>query len=242
MNPGPYRIVFGVALGHLVLIGLILKFGIGSVIPPTPVPIQLQLISPSANSTQRAMRPDTLPKAASTAQQAAGQTKAPGKPPPKQPAVVTPSMPTAETSRPASQSIASSPSAHVDPKSGVAISAGNVGATGTTAPSLSAAGSPAVGASGDAGPRVDASFRGNRLPEYPAMSRRLGEQGIVILRVFITPEGRAADVQLVKSSGSTRLDRSAMETIREWRFLPARQAGRPVGAWYEWRWEFRLDG
>jgi len=95
---------------------------------------------------------------------------------------------------------------------------------------------------GDSGPRVDASFKGNRLPEYPAMSRRLGEQGVVVLRVFITPEGRAADVQLVKSSGSARLDRSAMESIREWRFVPARQSGRPVGAWYEWRWEFRLDG
>ena len=74
------------------------------------------------------------------------------------------------------------------------------------------------------------------------MSRRLGEQGVVILRVYITPEGRATDVELVKSSGSDRLDRSAMASIREWRFLPARQSGRPVGAWYEWRWEFSLDG
>lgn len=89
---------------------------------------------------------------------------------------------------------------------------------------------------------VDASFQGNRLPEYPAMSRRLGEQGVVVLRVFITPDGRASDVEVVRSSGSARLDRSAMESIRQWRFLPARQGGKAVGAWYEWRWEFRLDG
>lgn len=89
---------------------------------------------------------------------------------------------------------------------------------------------------------VDASFAGNRLPEYPAMSRRLGEQGVVVLRVLIGADGAAGDVQLIRSSGSARLDRSAMETIRQWRFVPAVRGGKPVSAWYEWQWEFRLSG
>lgn len=74
------------------------------------------------------------------------------------------------------------------------------------------------------------------------MSRRLGEQGAVVLKVLITPDGRAAEVLVVASSGYPRLDRSAMDTIREWRFVPAVKAGKPVAAWYEWRWEFRLNG
>lgn len=74
------------------------------------------------------------------------------------------------------------------------------------------------------------------------MSRRLGEQGVVVLKVLITPDGRASEVLLLMSSGHARLDRSAMDTIREWRFVPARKGGRPVAAWYEWRWEFRLSG
>jgi periplasmic protein TonB len=89
---------------------------------------------------------------------------------------------------------------------------------------------------------VDASFRGNRLPIYPTMSRRLGEQGTVTLRVLITPEGQAAEIKIIKSSGSARLDQSAIDAIRVWRFVPAQRAGQPIAEWYEWRWEFRLDG
>lgn len=90
-------------------------------------------------------------------------------------------------------------------------------------------------------PTVDASFAGNRLPEYPAMSRRLGEQGVVVLKVLIGADGRASDVQLIRSSGSARLDASAIDTIRQWRFVPALKGGRPIPAWYEWQWEFRLN-
>ncbi|NBW00682.1 MAG: energy transducer TonB [Betaproteobacteria bacterium] len=90
-------------------------------------------------------------------------------------------------------------------------------------------------------PSVDASFRGNRIPDYPQMSRRLGEQGAVVLRVMISQDGRAGEIQLSKSSGYSRLDRAAIEAVRDWRFVPALKGGRPVAAWYEWRWEFRLE-
>lgn len=88
---------------------------------------------------------------------------------------------------------------------------------------------------------VDASARGNRVPDYPAISRRLGEQGVVVLRVLISPDGRASEVQLVKTSGSSRLDGAAVAAVKEWRFVPALRGGKPVSAWYEWRWEFRLN-
>ncbi|MEY3621709.1 MAG: hypothetical protein RL132_791 [Pseudomonadota bacterium] len=94
----------------------------------------------------------------------------------------------------------------------------------------------------DRQPTIDASFRGNQPPVYPVIARRRGEQGTVILRVLITPDGRASDVELVRGSGSAHLDRSAIETIRQWRFVPAIKGGRPAAAWYEWRWEFRLEG
>ena len=94
----------------------------------------------------------------------------------------------------------------------------------------------------DRQPTIDASFRGNQPPVYPVIARRRGEQGTVILRVLITPDGRASDVELVRGSGSVHLDRSAIETIRQWRFVPAIKGGRPAAAWYEWRWEFRLEG
>jgi len=235
MGPRPYRIALFVAVGHFSLIGLMLMFGVGSVVPPTPMPIQLQFISPSGNTAQPStQRPAQRPTPQSATKSATTTTPAAAPIKPR----------SAETSPALSQSMPIAGQSVAESKAGGSTGAGGSSAAGAPTASVTTGG-PAItgtGAVGDSGPRVDASFKGNRLPEYPAMSRRLGEQGVVVLRVFITPEGRAADVQLVKSSGSARLDRSAMESIREWRFVPARQSGRPVGAWYEWRWEFRLDG
>lgn len=117
-------------------------------------------------------------------------------------------------------------------------------ATGPESVPLAVGPSSATGATGfaDRDPMVDASYGGNRAPEYPALSRRLGEQGAVVLRVLITVDGRASEVMVLKSSGSARLDEAAKATIRDWRFVPAVRGTRPVPAWYEWRWEFRLSG
>lgn len=90
-------------------------------------------------------------------------------------------------------------------------------------------------------PKVDASFKGNPLPTYPTMSRRLGEQGTVVLMIRITPSGAASEVQVLQSSGYNRLDRSAIDAIEQWKFIPASQDGQAVAAWYEWRWTFQLN-
>jgi protein TonB len=90
-------------------------------------------------------------------------------------------------------------------------------------------------------PKVDASFKGNPLPTYPTMSRRLGEQGAVVLRIKITPNGAASEVQVLQSSGYTLLDRSAIDAIQQWKFIPASRDGQAVAAWYEWRWTFQLN-
>lgn len=80
-------------------------------------------------------------------------------------------------------------------------------------------------------PRFDADYLDNPAPAYPALSRRLGEQGRVLVRVYVLPDGSAGEVQLRESSGYERLDRVAVETVRRWRFVPARQGERAVAAW-----------
>ena len=70
-------------------------------------------------------------------------------------------------------------------------------------------------------------------PVYPRLSRRLGEEGIVILKVFVTAEGRAGQVQLHNSSGHPLLDESALLTVRTWRFQPAAINGQPIAEWYQ---------
>ena len=79
-------------------------------------------------------------------------------------------------------------------------------------------------------PRFDADYLQNPAPVYPSMARRMGEQGRVLLRVVVRPDGMPDTVVLRQSSGSQRLDEAALEAVRKWRFVPARQGSTPVTA------------
>ena len=65
--------------------------------------------------------------------------------------------------------------------------------------------------------------------DYPASSRRNGEEGVAMLTVFLTAEGRVRDVRLARASGHGDLDRTALEKVRAAAFSPARDSsGRAV--------------
>lgn len=81
-------------------------------------------------------------------------------------------------------------------------------------------------------PPRPADYLNNPKPPYPALSRRLHEEGVVQLRILVNPDGSVARLELIKSSGYPRLDESAMNTVQSsWKFEPARQAGKPIQAW-----------
>ena len=80
-------------------------------------------------------------------------------------------------------------------------------------------------------PRFDADYLDNPKPPYPSLSRRMGEQGRVVLRVHVGADGAAGEVLLHASSGSQRLDESALATVRRWKFVPARRGAEAVAAW-----------
>ena len=91
-------------------------------------------------------------------------------------------------------------------------------------------------------PSVDAAYLNSPPPSYPQAARRAGEQGTVMLRVLVSREGSAARVELEKSSGSTHLDAAARETVKAWRFTPARRGGEAVESWMVVPVVFRLEG
>jgi protein TonB len=70
-----------------------------------------------------------------------------------------------------------------------------------------------------------AAYLNNPKPPYPLTAVRQGAQGRVVLWAEVLPDGRAGRVQVEKSSGHAMLDASAMNTVRAWRFTPARQDG-----------------
>jgi periplasmic protein TonB len=62
-------------------------------------------------------------------------------------------------------------------------------------------------------------------PPYPAISRRLGEEGKVFLRVELDETGKVDRVAIQTSSGHARLDDAALSAVRHWRCNPARRDG-----------------
>jgi protein TonB len=81
-------------------------------------------------------------------------------------------------------------------------------------------------------PSSDADYLQNPKPVYPPISKRLGEQGKVVVRVLIGADGTAQDAQLKDSSGYDRLDRAAIETARKWRYVPGKRNGVPEAMWF----------
>jgi protein TonB len=70
----------------------------------------------------------------------------------------------------------------------------------------------------------------------------MGQQGKVMLRVLVNSNGTTDKVEIRSSSGFDRLDDAALDAVRRWRFVPARQGDRPVAAWVLVPIIFALEG
>ncbi len=73
------------------------------------------------------------------------------------------------------------------------------------------------------------------------MSKRLNEQGTVVMRVLIGADGQPQKAEIRKSSGFERLDRSAAETVMKWRYIPGKRAGVAEAMWFNVPINFVLE-
>ncbi|MEY4419747.1 MAG: hypothetical protein RLZZ498_343 [Pseudomonadota bacterium] len=90
-------------------------------------------------------------------------------------------------------------------------------------------------------PSADADYLKNPPPPYPRASRRLSEQGTVIVRVFISTQGTPEKAEVRTSSGFPRLDQAALEAVQRWRFVPGRHSGTPEAMWFNIPVRFVLE-
>lgn len=72
----------------------------------------------------------------------------------------------------------------------------------------------------------------NPKPPYPLISRRLNEEGKVVLNVCVSLTGLVENLKLEKTSGYQRLDDIALETVKKWKFIPAKNHDRDINACY----------
>jgi protein TonB len=74
-------------------------------------------------------------------------------------------------------------------------------------------------------------YKQNTAPLYPLKARRLGYEGIVMLKVLIDEDGRVDDLTVLESSGHSVLDRAALSAVKKWLFEPGTEGGIKKKMW-----------
>ena len=94
------------------------------------------------------------------------------------------------------------------------------------------------GKGGEGGPFP--RYAKNPKPIYPQVAREKGYEGEVLLRVEVLSNGRVGQIEVKKSSGYDVLDQSALTTVKEWKFIPARKGDVPIPFWINIPIKFQL--
>lgn len=227
--------VLAAASVHAAALGLAWSVG-GTPVTTPPIPLEVRFV---VDEAPRAAAPVSSP------------TPPPPKPPPPQPEHRPPPRPqpvrvpraappprapapvlAAETPRAAPELPAAPVAAQPAPAPAPEPVSAPAAAPAPAAPAPAApAPSAAVAGPVLSAPRFDAAYLANPPPIYPVLSRRMGEEGKVMLRVHVEPDGRPSQVELRSSSGFPRLDDAALRAVRGWRFVPARRGDEAVAAW-----------
>lgn len=84
------------------------------------------------------------------------------------------------------------------------------------------------------GVNISASYRANNTnPVRSSWSQKNHEYGTVVLRVLVKSDGTAGSVEIKSPSDYPRLDQSAIQAVKTWRFNPATVDGKSIDEWYE---------
>jgi protein TonB len=75
-------------------------------------------------------------------------------------------------------------------------------------------------------------------PGYTSAARKAAVEGKVILSFIVTSKGMPTTIQIVQGLYPD-LDRNAIESLKEWRFEPAKRAGKPVAVRLSIEFEFK---
>lgn len=89
-------------------------------------------------------------------------------------------------------------------------------------------------------PVTDPRYAREFQPPYPAEERRLGNAGLVVVRVLIGTDGRVKMVELVSSASPAFFDATRRQALARWRFRPATRDGVPIERWRTMRVNFVL--
>lgn len=155
--------------------------------------------------------------------------EAPAPPPPK----IQPPAPAPKTRA------AAAPVPHVPAPTLIAVERVNPAPTNVAPPVAETPPAPVAVAKGPApvaAPRVesvepphfDVAYLNNPRPAYPPIARKLGLEGVVLLRVDVSARGTPDKIIIAQTSGASLLDEAAMKAVQGWTFVPARRGDSPI--------------
>ncbi|MCE3233983.1 MAG: energy transducer TonB [Vampirovibrio sp.] len=260
-------VLFGVIAAHLTLLGLVMTFSSQhDSLQPKEKPaksldvVRVQIVREPVNasivsSPQAGVIPmSAQDKPAETPKPASAETEKPQpalqrasqSPTPKaQPIALSHSTPTALPNATINLSPTVSERGITEPTApSTASKTGNTEGN-TTAASSGKTAAPSQGGAAQTGafspPRFGVAYLHNPAPQYPSIAKRMGEEGQVLLKVLVSPEGGAQEVRVHKSSGSETLDKAALKAVRKWRFVPAKMGEAALAAWVQVPIVFKLS-
>jgi TonB family protein len=84
-------------------------------------------------------------------------------------------------------------------------------------------------------------YKQNASPDYPLRARRMGYEGLVMLKVLVDVSGQVEDLEVVRSSGYSILDNAAISTVKKWVFEPGTEGGKKKKMWVKIPIRFELE-
>ncbi|WP_181160015.1 energy transducer TonB [Sandaracinobacter neustonicus] len=220
-----------VILLHIALFALLLRPILVQIAPPESALILLDIPNPPPPPPEpEAEKPGTPePEAAAAPPAPRAKPKPVAAPPP----IVKP--------EPKPSPVAPAPSTGMESQSGAATAGPGTGASG--AGFGAGAGGAGTGQGGGGGTRARWKSGSLTRKDLPADLRRTGVTGSVSVHLAITPEGRATDCRITRSSGLPALDQLTCRLIEQrFRYTPAKDsAGNPIASVAGWRQDWWLE-
>ncbi|MFQ3584082.1 MAG: energy transducer TonB [Cyanobacteriota bacterium] len=206
--------------------------------PPTPVPTATPPLTPTSTP---------VPTPAAMAQQPSSPAVMPASPAPAGTPVprLTPLLQGIQ-SRQRDGVLSSGPSgasssAATSPSPQAASTSTPLGAPAGTPASTSPPSPPPVAANPQPDTLAQPIPGRNAPPQYPPQARRLNQQGQVMLRAKVDPQGQVQQVEILSSSGFPALDSAAQQAVQQWQFSPALKNNVPIESWVTVPIQFALN-
>ncbi len=90
--------------------------------------------------------------------------------------------------------------------------------------------------------KLNTRFSNQFQPPYPSGLLRMGEEGMITVRVLVGTNGRAKQIELIDTPHEGFWTATKRHALKKWRFQPATKDGAPFESWITLKVRFEING